>query len=87
MLVPALRSQFDLAKTRAEPPYIPPGLAAAPGELPPPHLNVVIHVVGSRGDVQPFIALGKVLKEKHGHRVRLATHPVFKDFVEENGEY
>jgi len=46
---------------------------------------VVIHVVGSRGDVQPFLALGKVLKETYGHRVRLATHPVFKGFIEENG--
>lgn len=46
---------------------------------------MVIHVVGSRGDVQPFLALGKVLKETYGHRVRLATHPVFKGFVEENG--
>jgi hypothetical protein len=48
-------------------------------------LNVVIQVVGSRGDVQPFVALGKVLKETYGHRVRLATHPTFKDFVIENG--
>lgn len=48
-------------------------------------MNVVIHVVGSRGDVQPFVALGKVLKETYGHRVRLATHPVFHDFVLENG--
>jgi len=52
-----------------------------------PHLelNVVIQVVGSRGDVQPFVALGKVLKEKYGHRIRIATHSVFKCFVEENG--
>lgn len=35
--------------------------------------------------MQPFVALGKALKETHNHRVRLATHPVFKDFVEENG--
>lgn len=48
-------------------------------------MNVVIHVVGSRGDVQPFIALGKVLKGTYGHRVRLATHPTFKGFVEEHG--
>jgi hypothetical protein len=53
-----------------------------PGELPPP-LNIVIHVVGSRGDVQPFVALGRELK-KYGHRVRLATHGTFKKFVEEN---
>jgi UDP:flavonoid glycosyltransferase YjiC (YdhE family) len=29
--------------------------------------------------------LGKVLKDTYGHRVRLATHPTFKTFVEENG--
>jgi len=51
----------------------------------PPPLNIVIHVVGSRGDVQPFVALGRVLKNKYGHRVRLATHGTFKKFVEENG--
>ena len=48
-------------------------------------MNVVIHVVGSRGDVQPFVALGQVLQKTYHHRVRLATHPVFRDFVEENG--
>ena len=55
-----------------------------PVEAPPP-LNVVIQVVGSRGDVQPFVALGQVLKNQYGHRVRLATHGTFKKFVEENG--
>ncbi|CAK7209609.1 hypothetical protein SBRCBS47491_000501 [Sporothrix bragantina] len=48
----------------------------------PPKLNIVIQVVGSRGDVQPFVALGHVLRRKYGHRVRLVTHSVFKDFVE-----
>jgi UDP:flavonoid glycosyltransferase YjiC (YdhE family) len=86
LLVPALRSQLDLADTTpAPPPYIPASLGGAPGQPPPPPLNVVIHVVGSRGDVQPFVALGKVLKEQYGHRVRLATHPVFREFVTENG--
>ncbi|KAK6612993.1 glycosyltransferase family 28 domain-containing protein [Botrytis cinerea] len=28
---------------------------------------------------------GKTLKSTYGHRVRLATHPTFKGFVEENG--
>ncbi|PYH93363.1 UDP-glucose,sterol transferase [Aspergillus ellipticus CBS 707.79] len=50
-------------------------------------LNIVIQVVGSRGDVQPFIALGKVLKS-HGHRVRLATHLAFRESIEnENLEF
>lgn len=34
---------------------------------------------------QPFVALGKVLKDTYGHRVRLATHPNFKDFITDNG--
>ena len=35
--------------------------------------------------MQPFVALGKVLRDEYGHRVRLATHPVFRDFVTDNG--
>jgi UDP:flavonoid glycosyltransferase YjiC (YdhE family) len=45
----------------------------------------VIQIVGSRGDVQPFVALGKVLKETYGHRIRLATHATFQKFVEDSG--
>ena len=87
MLGPALRNQLHLAAEEhpLPPAYIPTSLGGAPGQVPPPPLNVVIHVVGSRGDVQPFVALGLVLKNTYGHRVRLATHPIFKDFVEENG--
>lgn len=36
------------------------------------------------GDVQPFIALGVALK-RYGHRVRLATHDTFADFVRSSG--
>ncbi|OBT55989.1 hypothetical protein VE04_05748 [Pseudogymnoascus sp. 24MN13] len=50
-----------------------------------PALNVVIQIVGSRGDVQPFVSLGKVLHEKYGHRVRIASHLIFRSLVEENG--
>jgi UDP:flavonoid glycosyltransferase YjiC (YdhE family) len=62
-------------------------------ELPPAYteqinwgirLNIVIQVVGSRGDVQPFVALGNEL-QRHGHRVRLATHDTFADFVRKSG--
>lgn len=35
--------------------------------------------------MQPFIALGRTLKSTYGHRVRIATHPTFQKFVEENG--
>ena len=46
-----------------------------------PKLSIVVMVIGSRGDIQPFLKLGKCLKE-YGHRVRIATHPAFKEFVE-----
>ncbi|RDW75118.1 hypothetical protein BP6252_06260 [Coleophoma cylindrospora] len=49
-----------------------------------PELNIVIQVVGSRGDVQPFVALGQELKAA-GHRVRLATHDMFASFILESG--
>ncbi|XP_047310975.1 sterol 3-beta-glucosyltransferase UGT80A2-like isoform X2 [Impatiens glandulifera] len=45
-----------------------------------PPMQIVILIVGTRGDVQPFIAIGKRLQD-YGHRVRLATHANFKDFV------
>ena len=32
------------------------------------------------GDVQPYVALGQQLL-KDGHRVRIATHETFKEFV------
>ncbi|KAK9423091.1 hypothetical protein SUNI508_04385 [Seiridium unicorne] len=49
-----------------------------------PRLNIVIMVIGSRGDAQPFLKIGKVLKEDYGHRVRIATHPAFREFVEKD---
>ncbi|KAH6652352.1 hypothetical protein BKA67DRAFT_520701 [Truncatella angustata] len=51
-----------------------------------PRLNIAIHIVGSRGDVQPFIPIALLLtKPPYRHRVRICTHPVFKDFVEGKG--
>ncbi|OQV02974.1 Glycosyltransferase family 28 domain-containing protein [Cladophialophora immunda] len=61
------------------------GSSSEGSSRPLPQLNVVIQIVGSRGDVQPFVALGKVLRDVHGHRVRIATHAVFKSFIEEQG--
>ncbi|KAH7691854.1 Sterol 3-beta-glucosyltransferase protein [Dioscorea alata] len=43
-------------------------------------LQIAILIVGTRGDVQPFVAIGKHLQH-YGHRVRLATHANFKEFV------
>ncbi|OTB01295.1 glycosyltransferase family 1 protein [Hypoxylon sp. CI-4A] len=89
-IAPALRNQLrestEAANQSTLPPaYIPPSLGGLPGQTPPPRFNVVIQIVGSRGDVQPFVALGLVLKKTYGHRVRIATHATFQKFVEENG--
>ena len=55
---------------------------AEKGPVPAPRLNIAIHICGSRGDVQPFIPIAKLLQAPpHGHRVRICTHPAFKDFV------
>ncbi|KAL6885449.1 hypothetical protein ACP4OV_010228 [Aristida adscensionis] len=45
-----------------------------------PPMQIVILIVGTRGDVQPFVAIGKRLQD-YGHRVRLASHANFKEFV------
>ncbi|KAM0852933.1 hypothetical protein ACQ4PT_051425 [Festuca glaucescens] len=49
-----------------------------------PKLKIVMLVVGTRGDVQPFIALAKRLQE-FGHHVRLASHVNFRTFVKSAG--
>ncbi|KAG8424921.1 hypothetical protein J3458_001675 [Metarhizium acridum] len=51
----------------------------------PKKVSILIMVVGSRGDVQPFLRIGKYLKEVFHHRVRIATHPVFREIVQEAG--
>src|SRR5947209_6965339 len=47
-------------------------------------LQIVIPVTGSRGDVQPYIALGSGLRAA-GHQVRVATHADFADTVRQQG--
>eukprot|EP01053_Blabericola_migrator_P013343 Blabericola_migrator_1__13342@NODE_940_length_5959_cov_113_267312_g652_i0_p1_GENE_NODE_940_length_5959_cov_113_267312_g652_i0NODE_940_length_5959_cov_113_267312_g652_i0_p1_ORF_typecomplete_len864_score135_03Glyco_transf_28/PF03033_20/2_4e38UDPGT/PF00201_18/2_3e25ATG_C/PF09333_11/3_4e03ATG_C/PF09333_11/1_7e03ATG_C/PF09333_11/1e11Glyco_tran_28_C/PF04101_16/4e06VPS13_C/PF16909_5/0_0014_NODE_940_length_5959_cov_113_267312_g652_i08893480 len=86
LMYPTLKAQMDHAArldSIGEIVSVPPSIGDP--EHPAPPMNVVIQIVGTRGDVQPFVALGKVLKERYGHRVRLATHETFKGFVENNG--
>ncbi|CAL5417608.1 unnamed protein product [Camellia sinensis] len=49
-----------------------------------PKLKIAIIVVGTRGDVQPFLAVARRLQE-FGHHVRLATHVNFSTFVKSAG--
>lgn len=47
-------------------------------------MRIVIPTIGSRGDVQPFIALAQGLG-RAGHIVTLASHPLMKTLVEAHG--
>lgn len=47
-------------------------------------MKIVIPTIGSRGDVQPFIALAQGLIQA-GHSVTLASHPVMRTLVESHG--
>ena len=44
-------------------------------------MHFVCLTIGSRGDVQPYIALGKGL-QAHGHTVTIVTHEEYKAWVE-----
>ena len=47
-------------------------------------MRILIPTIGSRGDVQPFIALAQGLT-RAGHTVTLASHPMMKPLVESHG--
>ena len=47
-------------------------------------MRIALIALGSRGDVQPYVALGKGLQQA-GHRVRLLTHENYAPFVAAHG--
>lgn len=47
-------------------------------------MKITITTMGTRGDVQPYVALGLRL-QSNGHTIQIGTDPVFKDFIEELG--
>ena len=47
-------------------------------------MRILIPTIGSRGDVQPFIALAQGL-ERAGHTATLASHPIMRALVESYG--
>ncbi|RFU27887.1 hypothetical protein B7463_g8437, partial [Scytalidium lignicola] len=51
---------------------------------PTESLRITCLTIGSRGDVQPYIALCKGLIAE-GHKPKIATHLEFKDWVESHG--
>jgi sterol 3beta-glucosyltransferase len=59
-------------------------VALSRGRRGDPIARIVILTVGSRGDFQPYLALGVGLRDA-GHRVSLATHAPFEDEIREAG--
>jgi sterol 3beta-glucosyltransferase len=51
---------------------------------PPQPLRITCLTIGSRGDVQPYIALAKALHAE-GHKVRIATHAEFEPWIRGHG--
>ena len=51
---------------------------------PPAGLRITCLTIGSRGDVQPYIALCIALKEQ-GHKPKIATHKEFQPWIEKYG--
>ncbi|KAI9484649.1 hypothetical protein BDB00DRAFT_774535 [Zychaea mexicana] len=70
----------------------PPLLASSPKlessfhqPLPPKkNMHITCLTIGSRGDVQPYIALCKQL-QREGHRCRIASHSEYQPWVENHG--
>lgn len=48
------------------------------------YMNIIFLCLGSRGDVQPYVAIGRSAIES-GHNVTICTGKTFKNFVEQNG--
>jgi len=47
-------------------------------------MHLIIATLGTRGNVQPYVAVGKELKRR-GHEVTVATHEDYRILVETNG--
>ena len=50
-----------------------------------PPLNVVMLLVGTLGDLLPFMAIARRMEQEHGHTVRIATHEVHRERVRAHG--
>lgn len=77
------------------PPHMATGMTGVPPTLddasesllnfkPKHSMKITCLTIGSRGDVQPYIALCKGLKAE-GHQARIATHAEFQGWVESYG--
>ncbi|KAG0288961.1 Sterol 3-beta-glucosyltransferase [Linnemannia gamsii] len=76
---------MDSLQLREEPVHVEHiSWASTPGFKPSRPMHITCLTIGSRGDVQPYIALCKRLMQD-GHSCRIATHGEYKDWIEGHG--
>lgn len=68
----------------APPIFFDDGRASIIDFRPTESLNITCLTIGTRGDVQPYIALCKGLL-KEGHKPTLATHPEYEAWIRKHG--
>jgi sterol 3beta-glucosyltransferase len=56
----------------------------APHELRSDTMKITVNTFGTRGDIQPYIALSLGLRQA-GHAIRIVTHQIFEPFVKAYG--
>lgn len=78
------RVDYDEHAQEASPTFFDDPQASILDFKPGESLRITCLTIGSRGDVQPYIALCKRLLEE-GHRPKIATHAEFKDWVTKHG--
>ncbi|KAG0240175.1 Sterol 3-beta-glucosyltransferase [Actinomortierella wolfii] len=74
---------MESLQLQEEPVHVEPW-ATQPLFKPSRPLHITCLTIGSRGDVQPYIALCKRLMQD-GHTCRIATHAEYKDWIEGHG--
>lgn len=75
----------DSLQLREEPVHVDHmSWSSHPGFKPSRPMHITCLTIGSRGDVQPYIALCKRLMQD-GHTCRISTHAEYKDWIEGHG--
>lgn len=80
----SIKDSTAFIKDETTPILFDDGRASIINFKPPSGLRITCLTIGSRGDVQPYIALCKGLLEE-GHRPRIATHAEFGPWVQKHG--
>ena len=77
---------MGIQELEAPPPYsLPEELLyeeEEPGFKSAPKLEILMIAVGDLDEVQQFASVAVWLRNKHGHRIRVATHPEFKGMIQ-----